>query len=309
MASAKPVTIAIMIPTKDRRDLLERCLESALNQTVPADEIIVVNDGSIDGTKTFLDGFVASHPTMRVIHREKNGGVNTARNQGIKTAKSDWIANLDDDDEFVPETIATMKARIAELPENFGIAYFNTLIDNGKETFVGGYQDFHGRDFVDASYEDTMLKRGLRGDCRPVYRKTLFTEHGYWFPEAFNGFESIQTTRIARDGYGIRNFPEILTKVNLRPEISHLSFTISQGKAGHFIELHRKQLADHEAFYHTHIPMLVDKYVRMTKLSLRAHWWTMALRCGLAGIVFRIGIGRRSGALPCAIKENRHDHE
>src|SRR5690349_2329519 len=101
-------TITIMIPTKDRLELLERCLMSALNQAVPADEIIVVNDGSTDGTKTFLDEFAKSHPTIHVIHREKNGGVNTARNQGVKTATSDWIANLDDDDEFVPETIATM---------------------------------------------------------------------------------------------------------------------------------------------------------------------------------------------------------
>src|SRR6516164_3988267 len=113
---SKLVTIAIMIPTKDRRDLLARCLKSALDQTVPADEIIVVNDGSTDGTKEFLDEFVKSHATVHVIHREKNGGVNSARNQGTKIVKSDWVANLDDDDEFLPTTIETMKKRIAELP-------------------------------------------------------------------------------------------------------------------------------------------------------------------------------------------------
>ncbi|HVM91123.1 MAG TPA: glycosyltransferase [Verrucomicrobiae bacterium] len=297
-----------MIPTKDRRDLLERCLKSALDQTIPADEIIVVNDGSNDGTKEFLDAFTKDHPTVRIIHREKNGGVNTARNEGMKIVKSTWTANLDDDDEFLPTTIEIMKRRIATLPDNFGAAYFNTRIDNGEEVFTGGFQTFDGKDHFDPTYEQTMLKYGLRGDCRPVYRTDLFSKGGYWYPEGVNGFESIQTTRIARDGVGIRYFPDISTKVNLRRDISHLSFSMNPAKARQFVRLHREQLADHAAFYRAHRDILARKYVTIMSLARRSGQWWVFLWAGLGVLQSRLGFGL-SAPLLGAIEQHGHDRE
>jgi glycosyltransferase involved in cell wall biosynthesis len=305
---SRPVSIAVMIPTKDRRELLERCLKSAFDQTIPADEIIVVNDGSTDGTKEFLDAFAKNHPTIHVIHRAKNGGVNSARNEGMKIVNSDWTANLDDDDEFLPTTIEIMKRRIATLPNNFGAAYFNTSIDNGEEIFTGGFQKFDGADHFDPTYEQTMLKYGLRGDCRPVYRTDLFTRGGYWYPEGVNGFESIQTTRIARDGIGIRYFPDISTKVNLRRDISHLSFSMNPAKARQFVRLHREQLADHAVFFRAHRDVLARRYITIMSLARRSGQWGMFLLGGLGVLQSRLGLGI-SGPLLGAIEQHGHDRE
>lgn len=84
--------ISVVIPTYNRALFLTRCIQSVLNQTVQADEIIVVDDGSTDDTKKILTQFPISY-----IY-QNNKGVSSARNLGILNAKNDWIAFLDSDD-------------------------------------------------------------------------------------------------------------------------------------------------------------------------------------------------------------------
>jgi glycosyltransferase involved in cell wall biosynthesis len=84
--------ISVVIPTYNRAVFLTRCIQSVLNQTLQADEIIVVDDGSTDDTKSVLSQFPISY-----IY-QNNQGVSSARNLGILNAKNEWIAFLDSDD-------------------------------------------------------------------------------------------------------------------------------------------------------------------------------------------------------------------
>jgi len=87
--------ISVIIPTFNREKLLGKTLESVLNQTVKADEIIVIDDGSTDNTKKI----VSNYQNERIIYiYKKNSGVSSARNQGIKLASNDWLCFLDSDD-------------------------------------------------------------------------------------------------------------------------------------------------------------------------------------------------------------------
>lgn len=92
--------ISVIIPTFNRRDLVCRALDSVIGQTHPVDQIIVVDDGSTDGTAAHLRHRYAS----RVLIVEKpNGGVSAARNAGLATATGRYLALLDSDDVWLPQ--------------------------------------------------------------------------------------------------------------------------------------------------------------------------------------------------------------
>ncbi|MDF1884307.1 glycosyltransferase, partial [Sulfurimonas sp. SAG-AH-194-C21] len=88
--------ISVIIPTYNRYEFLQRAIESVLGQTYQADEIIVIDDGSSDNTSQILQKF----PNIKYIY-QKNSGVSSARNLGIKNASFEWIAFLDSDDEWI----------------------------------------------------------------------------------------------------------------------------------------------------------------------------------------------------------------
>lgn len=264
--------LSILIPTKNRKKLLERALNSVCNQSVLADEVIVVNDGSNDDTKIFIESFVKLNPQLNIVFIDKpeSGGVNTARNQGLNIAKSDWVAFLDDDDEFLSDAIQKIKNKIKEIPPNIDVVYFNTLIDKGDVKFNGGFQFDKVKieeDFYDPSYEETMLKFNLKGDCKPVFRKSLFDDKKYLFPESVNGFESYTMNLIARDGMGIRYINDIVTYVHQEPNLSdRLSLVAPKKKPLPLLVLHLKQIPQHFYFYIKHPFILLRKIIEMTKL-------------------------------------------
>ncbi len=104
-------TVSAVIPTRDRARWVERAVASVLAQTRPPEEVIVVDDGSRDGTAERLGGLF---PDVRVIVTE-NCGVSAARNRGIAAAAGEWIAFLDSDDEWLPEKLeAQLQALAAE---------------------------------------------------------------------------------------------------------------------------------------------------------------------------------------------------
>ena len=97
MPNSSP-TISVIIPTLNRRNLLKRAVKSVLEQTMPTEEIIVVDNGSTDGTRSMIR---SSFPAVHCITEHKLG-VSAARNRGISIAKGDWIAFLDSDDAWLP---------------------------------------------------------------------------------------------------------------------------------------------------------------------------------------------------------------
>ncbi len=104
--------ISVVIPTFNRAGLVPLAIRSVLAQTHPAAEIIVVDDGSADRTPEVLVEF---GPRIRAI-RQENGGLSAARNTGIKAAKTEWVAFLDDDDEYAPDRLSRAAESIARHP-------------------------------------------------------------------------------------------------------------------------------------------------------------------------------------------------
>ena len=94
--------ISVVITTYSRNKPAQRALESVVNQTYTPNEIIVIEDASNSGINKWIDD---NYPEVTYIKNEKNLGLTGSRNVGIKIARSEWIAFLDDDDEWMPERL------------------------------------------------------------------------------------------------------------------------------------------------------------------------------------------------------------
>jgi glycosyltransferase involved in cell wall biosynthesis len=99
------IKFSVIIPLYNKEPHIKRALDSVINQTVQDFEIIVVNDGSTDKSADVVKTF--SDARIRLIN-QKNAGVSVARNRGINEAKSELIAFLDADDEWMPDYIETI---------------------------------------------------------------------------------------------------------------------------------------------------------------------------------------------------------
>lgn len=106
-------SISVVIPTYNRVSLLGRALDSVLAQTLPADEIIVIDDGSTDNTVLMLK---SRYPGIKLMTQD-NRGVSAARNAGIEAARHDWIALLDSDDVWHQNKLEIQVQALQDSPE------------------------------------------------------------------------------------------------------------------------------------------------------------------------------------------------
>ena len=123
------LSISVVIPTFNRLSYLERAIKSVLNQTINVNEIIIVDDGSDDGTSEFIR---FKYPELKYIF-QSNRGVSAARNVGIANAKSNWVAFLDSDDEWLNNKLKEQVTQL-ELNPEINFCHSNELwIRNGNE--------------------------------------------------------------------------------------------------------------------------------------------------------------------------------
>jgi len=106
MKDTKEKLVSCIIPTHNRSSLLKRVVDSVINQTHENLEIIIVNDGSSDDTEEVINQLKGKDPRIVSLVNEKPQGPSAARNKGIKIATGDFVAFLDDDDQWLPNRIA-----------------------------------------------------------------------------------------------------------------------------------------------------------------------------------------------------------
>jgi glycosyltransferase involved in cell wall biosynthesis len=105
-------TVTAIVPTYNRADTLARALASVFAQRRAPDEVLIVDDGSLDADATAA--VVARFPAARRIRLEQNGGAGRARNAGVRQAKGELIAFLDSDDAWRPDKLARQLAELRD---------------------------------------------------------------------------------------------------------------------------------------------------------------------------------------------------
>ena len=133
--SRKTISVSVIMPTYNRASMTEAAVRSALDQTQPPDEVIVIDDGSTDHTPEVLAAF---GPPVRVI-RQNNRGRSAARNVGIQAATTDAVLFLDSDDLLLPHCIEQYARTLEEQPE-VGVVYSNYYLCDGDANRVGEHR-------------------------------------------------------------------------------------------------------------------------------------------------------------------------
>jgi glycosyltransferase involved in cell wall biosynthesis len=112
LTTIPPIDIAVVVPLYNKRPYIERTLASVLCQTSPPSQIIVIDDGSTDGSGDLVR---AVFPGVSII-RQDNRGVGEARNAGLTEASSSWVAFIDADDVWSPSHLLEIRKLVSEFP-------------------------------------------------------------------------------------------------------------------------------------------------------------------------------------------------
>ena len=156
---------SIIIPVYNAEATLNKCVDSVLMQQFANFEVILVDDGSKDGSLQICEEYARKDSRVTVIHKE-NGGVSSARNRGLEIAKGKWVTFVDSDD-YLGNVFLPNEEVGADIV--FG-SYLNVI--DARE--VGG---FSSKVMREASLGDVVARYGndtiLRGPCAKWFRRDL----------------------------------------------------------------------------------------------------------------------------------------
>ena len=211
----------MVIPTYNRANYILEALESVFVQSYPAFEIIVVDDGSSDGTRELLEP-LAKQGKLRYVRQGKTG-VSAARNRGVLEAKGQLIAFLDSDDLFVPTKLEQQIALFEHDP-NLGFVHcgFSKFDEQGRDL---GYRDI-------SAYEGWiypwMLNEWATLMAMPcmLVRKAVFEEVG-GFDEAMTWAEDLDLWRRIGQRYRVGVVPRSLVRVRVHAASTTFTKTAS----------------------------------------------------------------------------------
>lgn len=199
--------VSVIIPTHNRSELLKRAIKSVLNQTYQDFEIIVVDDGDVsaeDVVKSFSESRI-----KYIKHKIPHKGGSAARNTGIKNSKGDYIAFLDDDDEWLPEKLEIQMSKLENTSDDVGFCFAavkNIYDDKEEITEVPeGIDD----------YFELALRR-LKGflTVTLVIKKFVFEKVGYFDERFLSHQEPDLMIRVTKKYKGL-GINQSLVKVNM----------------------------------------------------------------------------------------------
>jgi glycosyltransferase involved in cell wall biosynthesis len=130
--------ISALIPTYNRRTQVLRAIDSVLAQTIPVDEIIVVDDGSTDGS---AEAIRLRYGSRVVLLQQENAGVSSARNHGIREARGEWIGFLDSDDVWCPTKIERQREALVMHGEAFGVCFTDCIYEGNPDRTLSVFQE------------------------------------------------------------------------------------------------------------------------------------------------------------------------
>lgn len=168
--NSRPDTVSVVIPTRNRARRVALAARSALGQTLPDLEVIVVDDASDDDTPQVLAALQGEDSRLRLVRSESRGGAAHARNTGATHATGTWLAFLDDDCGWHP---GKLEAQLAALGPEHGAGYTRQATLD-----VDGQWVLEGRMLPARSQIDGLLRSNFIGTPSLVVRRDIFGEVG-----------------------------------------------------------------------------------------------------------------------------------
>ena len=172
--------ITIIIPVYNVQDFLERCIDSVINQTYRELQIILVNDGSTDGSLDICKIYVMRDPRIE-IHDKKNGGLSDARNAGLARAKGAYVAFVDSDDYIHRRYIEIMYDSIKRDRSDMCICAFHFVYQGGEDPVALSRQPDRCEFHLNGSHDSQTVMKTISNThlvmaCNKLCRIGLFND-------------------------------------------------------------------------------------------------------------------------------------
>lgn len=189
--------VSIIVPVYKVEEYLPRCINSLINQTYKNIEIILVDDGSPDNCPKICDEYAQKDNRIKVIHKQ-NGGLSSARNEGIKEAKGEFISFVDSDDWVDPKFISCLHEIIVSNNADFSSCLFcRTTGEQDRKLFSETEEIITDKKFICAMDEkfytgyawNKMYKRSIIVDNEIFFDESIF--NGEDFPFVFEYLEYV----------------------------------------------------------------------------------------------------------------------
>ena len=185
--------VSIIVPVYNGKKDIENCIEILLNQTYRPIEIIMVDDGSSDGSAELLDEMAREHDIVRVIH-QKNSGVSSARNHGIRESRGEYIIFCDVDD-IPDETEVEDNIALADRYSSDIVMFcfrYNILSENRIENksvsklFIGNREEFF-RDM----FSEVVEKEIINAPWAKLIKRDFLIDNNIFFEEGNPIYEDL----------------------------------------------------------------------------------------------------------------------
>ncbi|WP_022765622.1 glycosyltransferase family 2 protein [Butyrivibrio sp. XPD2006] len=179
---------SLIIPVYNVQDLLKRCLDSVVRQNYSDLEVILVDDGSTDGSGTICDEYAEKYDYIKVIH-QSNQGLSGARNTGLKASTGEWILFLDSDDYWADDFFTAIDKAMEKYPSDYYKFNYQKVYDDKEPErspliVENEALDISSEDAKLSFLTDRMLVYSVGWEAHTgVYKKSIIDRSGLEFTD------------------------------------------------------------------------------------------------------------------------------
>ncbi|MGB8942085.1 MAG: glycosyltransferase, partial [Streptomyces sp.] len=174
--------LAVVVPVYNVEEFLAPCLRSLAEQTMPDLEVVMVNDGSTDGSPRIAREFAAGDTRFRLIEQE-NAGLGAARNAGVREARGTYLTFVDSDDVVPRDAYERMLAALEESGSDFVTGNVHRLRSAGRSEQSPMFRKVMEKDRSGTHVTRDWDLLGDRIACNKVFRRDFWDKHALTFPE------------------------------------------------------------------------------------------------------------------------------
>ena len=170
--------VSVIVPVYNVKAYLNRCVQSILNQTEQNIQIILVDDGSTDGSSSLCDDLAKADNRIRVIHKE-NGGLSSARNCGLQNANGDFVCFIDSDDVISPYFVEHLLFLVAKYACDISVGRYVCFNETEPDfdTKDIDIEIVEGKKAINQLFGDSYVNATIA--CNKLYKRSLFDDLKY----------------------------------------------------------------------------------------------------------------------------------
>ncbi|RMF48329.1 MAG: glycosyltransferase [Deltaproteobacteria bacterium] len=201
--------VSVLMPCFNARPWLEEAVASVLGQSFDDFELLVVDDGSTDGSQDVVESF--SDPRVRLIRHPKNLGIVAALNNGLEACKGDYVARMDADDICLPHRLARQVAFMDAHHEVVACGSWQESFGNGSARVWKSPQG-HGEILSTLVFESCLYHPTM------MIRRNVFSDQGIRYDERYRHAEDYELWSRLHDAGAFANLGEVLLRYRLHPQ-------------------------------------------------------------------------------------------